>query len=54
MREIELDLLNINEVENFFRNNKPQVVIVAAAKVGGIYANSTYPADFILENLKIQ
>ncbi len=50
----ELDLLNINEVKNFFRTNKPEVVIVAAAKVGGIYANSTYPADFILENLKIQ
>ena len=49
-----LDLLNINEVENFFRKNNPEVVIIAAAKVGGIYANSTYPADFILENLKIQ
>ena len=49
-----LDLLNINEVENYFRKNNPKVVIIAAAKVGGIYANSTYPADFILENLKIQ
>ena len=49
-----LDLLKINEVENFFRKNNPEVVIIAAAKVGGIYANSTYPADFILENLKIQ
>ena len=34
--------------------NKPEIVILAAAKVGGIHANTTYPADFILENLKIQ
>ena len=49
-----LNLLNINEVENFFKINNPEIVIIAAAKVGGIYANNTYPADFILENLKIQ
>jgi len=50
----ELDLLNKSDVVNWFRKNKPTIVILAAAKVGGIYSNSTYPADFILENLKIQ
>lgn len=50
----DLNLLNFVEVDNWFKNNKPDVVILAAAKVGGIYANSNYPADFILENLKIQ
>ena len=50
----ELDLLNFEEVQNWFSKNRPQIVILAAAKVGGIYANSTYPASFILENLKIQ
>lgn len=49
-----LNLLNINEVKNWFLINKPDVVIIAAAKVGGIYANDKYPADFILENIKIQ
>ena len=50
----ELNLLSFHEVENWFKNNKPDIVILAAAKVGGIYANSEYKADFILENLKIQ
>tara|TARA_Y100000991_G_scaffold215488_1_gene206104 strand:+ start:1326 stop:2318 length:993 start_codon:yes stop_codon:yes gene_type:complete len=50
----ELDLSNFNKVENWFNLAKPDVVIIAAAKVGGIYANNNYPADFILENLKIQ
>ncbi len=50
----ELNLINLNDVENWFRTNKPSVVILAAAKVGGIFANKTQPADFILENLKIQ
>ena len=50
----DLDLLNNNDVENWFSKNKPDVVILAAAKVGGIYANNKYPADFILENIKIQ
>lgn len=50
----ELDLLKFNEVENWFINNKPTIVILAAAKVGGIQANNSMPADFILENLKIQ
>ncbi len=50
----ELDLLNYSETENWFKNNHPTVVIIAAAKVGGIAANSSYPSDFILNNLKIQ
>ncbi len=50
----ELNLLNYNECENWFENYKPTVVIIAAAKVGGIFANSSRPKDFLLENLKIQ
>ena len=50
----ELDLLNSNEVANFFEREKPEYVILAAAKVGGIVANNTYRADFIYENLQIQ
>ncbi len=50
----ELNLLNIKDVERWFRDNKPTIVILAAAKVGGIFANNSQPADFILENLKIQ
>lgn len=50
----ELDLMNSSEVESFFKEEKPEYVFLAAAKVGGIYANSTYPADFIYENLQIQ
>ncbi len=50
----ELNLLNYSEVENWFKKNNPEIVIIAAAKVGGIYANNNQPYDFILENLKIQ
>jgi GDP-L-fucose synthase len=50
----ELDLLNHPAVDEFFRIKQPDIVYLAAAKVGGIYANNTYPADFILDNLKIQ
>ena len=50
----ELDLTNKCHVEEWFFKNKPTIVILAAAKVGGIVANSTYPADFLLENIKIQ
>ena len=50
----ELDLMDSLAVEEFFKNEKPEYVFLAAAKVGGIYANSTYPADFIYENLQIQ
>lgn len=49
----ELDLLDQHAVENFFQNNAIDQVIVAAARVGGIVANSTYPADFLYENLMI-
>lgn len=50
----ELDLRNQNEVVQFFENEKPEYVFLAAAKVGGIVANNTYPADFIRDNLMIQ
>ena len=49
-----LDLLNNKLVNEWFEQNKPDVVVIAAAKVGGIHANSSQPATFILENLKIQ
>lgn len=50
----ELDLTRQVEVEKFFEEEKPAYVILAAAKVGGIYANDTYPADFIMQNLQIE
>ena len=50
----EVNLLNFDEVKSWFTYNNPEIVILAAAKVGGIFANNEYPADFILENLKIQ
>ncbi len=50
----DLNLLNYDDVLRWFKYHKPELVIIAAAKVGGIYANNQYPADFILENLKIQ
>ena len=50
----ELDLLDPEAVQRWFREHHPTVVVLAAAKVGGIHANNTYPADFLLENLKIQ
>ena len=50
----ELNLLNPLEVQQWFAEQQPTVVVLAAAKVGGIHANNTYPADFLLENLKIQ
>src|SRR5579864_8920677 len=50
----ELDLLNTNEVNNFFAKEQPEYVFLAAAKVGGILANDTYPAYFIYQNLAIQ
>lgn len=50
----ELDLSDAYAVEEFFSKEKPDWVFLAAAKVGGIYANSTYPVDFLLDNLKIQ
>ncbi|MCK0070283.1 GDP-L-fucose synthase [Kordiimonas laminariae] len=50
----ELDLTNQQAVEAFFEIEQPEYVFLAAAKVGGIYANSAYPADFLYANLSIQ
>jgi len=50
----ELDLCNQAAVNEFFRKEKPTQVYLAAAKVGGIHANNTYPADFIYQNLMMQ
>jgi GDP-L-fucose synthase len=50
----ELDLRRQSEVEKFFQAEKPEIVIVAAAKVGGILANNTYRAEFIYDNLMIE
>ena len=49
-----LDLRNQNAVRKFFKNKKPEAVIIAAAKVGGIKANIENPAEFISDNLQIQ
>ncbi|MGK0456972.1 MAG: GDP-L-fucose synthase, partial [Zhongshania aliphaticivorans] len=49
----ELDLTDQAAVRDFFATERPDVVVVAAARVGGIHANDTYPADFISENLGI-
>ena len=53
-RRNELDLTDFSAVKNWFQENKPNIVIIAAARVGGIYANDSKPFDFILENIKIQ
>ncbi len=50
----QLDLLNQSQVDDFFRREKPQIVILAAGKVGGILANDTYRAEFIYNNLMIE
>lgn len=50
----ELDLKDRNEVFAFFAESKPRYAVLAAAKVGGILANSTYPVDFLSDNLRIQ
>ena len=50
----ELELINQKEVLEFFENEKPEYVFLAAAKVGGILANNTYPAQFIFSNLQVQ
>jgi GDP-L-fucose synthase len=50
----ELDLTNQVQVQKFFQQEKPGYVILAAAKVGGIHANNTYPADFIYQNMMIE
>lgn len=50
----QMDLIRQSTVEDFFKSERPEIVIIAAAKVGGILANNTYRADFIYENLAIQ
>ncbi len=50
----QLDLLDLKAVQQWFGENQPDVVVLAAAKVGGIFANTTYPANFLLDNLKLQ
>lgn len=50
----ELDLQDADAVNQFFQTERPEFVVLAAAKVGGILANNTYPADFIRDNLAIQ
>jgi len=50
----ELDLTSQQQVKTFFQQEKPDYVILAAAKVGGIHANNTYPADFIYQNMMIE
>ena len=50
----ELDLTETSSVKKWFEINNPDVVVIAAAKVGGILANSNFPAEFLLDNLKIQ
>ena len=53
-RRSELDLINQDSVNKFFKDEKPDQVYLAAAKVGGIYANNNYPAEFIYKNLMIE
>ncbi len=53
-KRAELDLLDAAAVKNFYAAEKPEFVFIAAAKVGGIHANSTQPANFLYENLQIQ
>ena len=50
----ELDLTNSQDVDIFLQKEKPDYVIIAAARVGGIYANNSYPAEFIYQNLMIE
>ena len=50
----ELDLRNQNDVFHFFKNENPEIVINAAAKVGGILANNDFPYEFLMENMQIQ
>jgi GDP-L-fucose synthase len=50
----ELDLTNQNAVDGWMRDHRPAVVVIAAAKVGGILANNTYPVDFLYDNLMIE
>ena len=49
-----LNLLNQKKVFDYIKKNKPDIIIMSAAKVGGIYANDNYPGEFIYENIQIQ
>src|SRR4030095_11033587 len=49
-----LDLRKTADVDHFFKSEQPEYVFLAAARVGGILANNTYPADFLYDNLMIQ
>jgi len=51
---VELDLTNQQDAHNFLQEEKPDYVVIAAAKVGGIHANNSYPAEFIYQNLMIE
>ena len=51
---IELNLLDSKKVNKYVKKNRPDIVFMTAAKVGGIFANNKYPADYINENLQIQ
>ena len=53
-KKSELNLTDQNAVSTFFKNEKIDSVIICAAKVGGIFANNKYPAEFIYENIQIQ
>ena len=48
-----LDLRDFNKIDRWLKSNKPDYIFIAAARVGGILANSSYPADFIYDNLSI-
>ena len=50
----ELDLLDTERTEKYFKEQSPEYVFLAAAKVGGIHANNTYPVDFLEKNLKME
>ena len=50
----ELDLRNLDDVRKFFSEVRPEAVVIAAAKVGGIQANRMFPVEFLLQNLQIQ
>jgi len=50
----ELDLTNFKKVDNFFKKNKPEFLVICAAKVGGILENKSYPMEFLLDNISIQ
>ena len=54
LEEKNCDLRNRVQVDQYFDQSQPEYVIIAAAKVGGIHANKTYPAEFIYDNLMIQ